>query len=269
MIGHITVAALAAVLIPGGFAQSPRPAFDAFEVASIRLAGTDQEGTFIRMQGPHRFYAKNYTLKSLVGAAYNLTPRGISGGPAWIVSEHFDIVAKTPGDVQPDIGEQMSMLRKLLAERFQLKFHREQKEFSIFALTVAKNGSKLEASTAPAGRLAYLINVVYPDHILLPARNASMAEFASTLQRGVLDRPVVDRTGLSGRYDFDLEWTPDETQFGGRLSMTENPATGNAADSPKQDIFAALREQLGLRLEAIKGPIDTLVIDKVERPSDN
>jgi uncharacterized protein (TIGR03435 family) len=264
MIRHITVAALAAVSTLGAFAQSFRPAFDAFEVASIKLAGIDQEGTFIRMQGPHRFYAQNYTLKSLVGAAYNLTPRGISGGPAWIVSEHFDIVAKTPGDVQPDIGEQMSMLRKLLDERFKLKFHREQKEFSIFALSVAKNGSKLQESTLPVSRLAYLINVVYPDHILLPARNATMAEFASTLQRGVLDRPVVDRTGLTGKYDFDLEWTPDETQFGGRLSMT-----ANAAESAKQDIFAALREQLGLRLEATKGPIETLVIDKVERPSEN
>jgi uncharacterized protein (TIGR03435 family) len=96
------------------------------------------------MQSAHRFYVKNYSLKSLVGAAYNLTPRAISGGPAWAGSDHYDILAGTPGEVQPTLDEQMSMLRKLLGDRFKLTFHREQKEFSIYALTVAKNGPKLK-----------------------------------------------------------------------------------------------------------------------------
>jgi uncharacterized protein (TIGR03435 family) len=114
------------------------------------------------------------------------------------------------------LDEQMSMLRKLLADRFKLTFHREQKELSIYALTVAKNGLKLKESTSPPDQPPVLVNRIFPDRALLPARNATMAQFASMMQRAVLDRPVLDKTGLSGKYDFDLEWTPDETQFDGR-----------------------------------------------------
>ena len=259
-----------AVLIStaGIFAQSSatRPAFDAFEVATIKPAADDQSGAFIRMQSAHRFYVKNYSLKSLVMAAYNLTPRAVSGGPAWAVSDRYDILAGTPGELQPNLDEQMSMLRKLLADRFKLTFHREPKEFSIYALTIAKNGPKLKESTAPPDKLPELVSVVFPDRVLLPARNASTAEFAAHLMnRGVLDRPVVDRTGLSGKYDFDLEWADDETQFGGQLRKRASPDDG----SEKPDFFAAVQQQLGLRLEATKGPIETLVIDRAERPSDN
>jgi uncharacterized protein (TIGR03435 family) len=259
-----------AVLISatGIFAQSPaaRPAFDEFDVATIKPAVDEQSGAFIRMQSAHRFYVKNYSLKSLVGAAYNLTPRAISGGPAWAVSDHYDILAGTPGEVQPNLDEQMSMLRKLLADRFKLTFHREQKEFSIYALTVAKNGSRLKESTAPPDKLPELVSVVFPDRVLLPARNATMAEFASHLMnRGVLDRPVVDQTGLLGKYDFDLEWADDETQFGGKLRKRASPDDG----SDKPDFFAAVPQQLGLRLDATKGLVDVLVIDQVERPSEN
>jgi uncharacterized protein (TIGR03435 family) len=244
----------------------PRPAFDAFEVATIKPAVDEQSGAFIRMQSAHRFYVKNYSLKSLVGAAYNLTPRAISGDPAWAVSDHYDILAGTPGEVQPNLDEQMSMLRKLLADRFKLTFHREQKEFSIYALTVTKNGPKLKESAAPSDKLPELVSVVFPDHVLMPARNATMAEFASHLaNRGVLDRPVVDKTGLSGKYDFDLEWADDETQFGGKMRKRASPDDG----SEKPDFFAAVQQQLGLRLDATKGPIEVLVIDHVERPSEN
>jgi uncharacterized protein (TIGR03435 family) len=265
-----TLKLTAAVLISaaGLFAQSPpaRPAFNDFEVATIKPAADEQSGAFIRMQTAHRFYVKNYSLKSLVGAAYNLTPRAISGGPAWAVSDHYDILAGTPGEIQPNLDEQMSMLRKLLADRFKLTFHREQKEFSIYALTIARNGPKLKDSTAPPEKLPELVSVVFPDRVLLPARNATMAEFAShMMNRGVLDRPVVDKTGLSGKYDFDLEWADDETQFGGKLRKRAGPDDGQ----DKPDFFAAVQQQLGLRLDATKGPVDVLVIDQVERPSEN
>lgn len=247
------------------FAQSAatRPTFDAFEVAAIKPTAPDyQGGRFITMQSANRFVVKNYTLKSMVGAAYNLTPRAISGGPAWIDSDRYDIVAATPGAVRPNLDEQMSMLRKLLADRFKLTFHREQKELSIYALTVARNGLKLKESTAPPDQPPVLVNRIFPDRVLLPARNATMAQFASMMQRAVLDRPVLDKTGLSGKYDFDLEWAPDETQFDGQRA----PAT---PESTKPDLFAAIQQQLGLRLEATKGPVETLVINQVERPSDN
>lgn len=155
------------------------------------------------------------------------------------------------------------MLRKLLSERFGLTLHREEKEFAIYALTIAKNGSKLAMSTpdaSPEGSPP-LVFVLSPDGARLAARDATMGELAWVMQRSALDRPVVDKTGLPGRYDFDLEWTPDETQFGG------NVPTGNP-DRPKPDLFAAM-QQLGLRLEATKGPIETLVIDRVERPTEN
>jgi uncharacterized protein (TIGR03435 family) len=266
MIRPIGVAVFAMLSTCEAFAQSAatRPTFDEFEVATVKPAIIDERGSYIKMQSARRFFVKNYTLKALVAAAYNLTARAISGGPAWVGSDRFDILAETPGEVQPNLDEQMSMLRKLLTDRFKLTFHREPKEFSIYALTVAKNGPKLKESTAPPDKLPELINVVFPDRISLPARNATIAQFTSMLQRGVLDRPVVDKTGLSGKYDFDLEWADDESQFGGRLRKR-----ASADDSDKPDLFAAIQQQLGLRLEATKGQIEALVIDQVERPSEN
>ena len=158
----------------------------------------------------------------------------------------------------------MAMLRTLLAERFKLTFHTEPKEFSVYALMVAKNGARLKESTAPPDESPRLINTVFPgDRIVLPARNATMPQFASMLQRAVLDRPVLDKTNLPGKYDFDLEWTPDDTQFGGNL-----PAIA-PENSGKPDLFAAMQQQLGLRLEPSRGAVDAIVIDGVQKPSEN
>lgn len=217
------------------------------------------------MQSVDRFYAQGFSLQQLVAAAYGLTPRAISGGPAWTDSDLFDILASTPGGVQPNLDEQMAMLRQLLTDRFQLAFHREPKVLPVFAITVAKGGPKLKPSATPVGA-PYLINTVFPDekggvHIQLPARNATMAQFAAMMQRAVLDRSVVDQTGLAGMYDFDLEWTPDDGQFGGNLPRSVEPT--------KPSLFTAMQEQLGLRLEATRGPVSALVIDRVERPSEN
>src|SRR5580658_4599213 len=262
----LTIAIL--VSTAGLFAQSPapRPAFNEFEVAAIKPSDPNSAGRWIRMQSANRFYAKNHTVKTLIQAAYNLTPRAVSGGPSWVDSDHYEILAETPGNVRPALDEQMSMLRKLLADRFRLKFHREEKEFSIYALTVAKTGSKLKESTldldaTPEGP-PLLAFVIAPDTVRLPARAVTMPEIASVFQRAALDQPVVDRTGLSGRYDFDLEFTPDESQFSG-LGLKGTP------ESTKPDLFTAMQQQLGLKLEATKGPINTLVIDQAERPSAN
>lgn len=252
----------------GVFAQATaeRPKFQEFEVASIKKADPDTPGRYIRMQTAHQFVAHNHTLKTLVAAAYDVSPQAISGGPAWVESERYEILAKAPNDVRPNLQEQMAMLRALLADRFKLTVHREQKEMSIYALTVAKRGSKLKESTvspdaAPEGPPA-LIFVVSPPVIRLPARYASMAELASVFQRATLERPVVDQTGLAGRYDFDLEFSIDETLFGGAL--------GKGPDDPtKPGLFAAIQEQLGLKLEATRGAVSALVIDHAERASEN
>jgi uncharacterized protein (TIGR03435 family) len=247
-------------------AQTPsRPRFDAFEVATIKPTSPDVVGRWIRMQSVDRFAAQNHAVRTLIAAAYELNPQTILGGPAWVDSDHWDILAKTPGEVRPDWDQQMSMLRQLLSERFKLTFHREPKELSIYTLRVAKGGSKLKESTVspdltPQGRppLAFVMS---PTLVRLPARYATIAEFASVLQRSPLDRPVVDQTGLGGRYDFDLAFAPDESLWGGLLPRPDN--------SDKPGLFTAVQEQLGLRLEATRGPVDVLVIDRIERPSAN
>ena len=154
------------------------------------------------------------------------------------------------------------MLRKLLAERFKLTFHRERKDFSIYELEVAAGGPKLKVSTAAADEPPALVSTVYPQKVVLPARNATMADFVAMMQRAMMDRPVVDETGLKGRYDFDLEWAPDETQFGGELPRA--PSDAQAAP-----LFTAIREQLGLEFKATRGPVDALVVDGAERPAED
>jgi uncharacterized protein (TIGR03435 family) len=231
-----------------------------FEVATIKPTEPDWKGgRYMTMKGA-QFAAKNYEPRVLLGAAYNLPPSAISGGPAWLDSEYFDILAKTPGDRKPTPDQQMSMLRQLFEERFQLTFHREPKEFSLYAITIAKGGSKLREPTPGPDGPQPLIFTLAPDFARLPARNATIAELASVMQRTLFNKPVVDKTGLTGRYDFDLEWLPDETQFGGFRAT---------AESTKPDLFAAIQQQLGLRLEATRGPIEAMVIDKIERPSAN
>jgi uncharacterized protein (TIGR03435 family) len=258
---------LGALLLAGSgicsqsLAQAANMTAPAFEVATIKPVQPDAKaGRYITMQGTNRFVVKDYTLKLLIAAAYNLSPKTISGGPGWVDADHYDIVALTSGDSRPTQPEQMAMLRALLAERFKLSFHRQEKEFSIYVLEIAKDGPKLKESTSAPSDPAQLISTVYPQHLHLPAKNATMGDFAALLQRAVLDRPVVDKTGLAGRYNFDLDWAPDETQFGGEI-----PAA--SADAQEPPFFTAIEQQLGLRIEATRGTIPAFVIDGVERPT--
>lgn len=258
--------AVMGVAVLSGALLGQRPKFESFEVATIRPADPNVQGRYIKMQSAHRFYAHNHTVKTLIEAAYNITSRAVSGGPAWAESDKYEIVAVTPNDVRPTPDEQMTMLRQLLTERFHLSFHREPKEFSVYAITVAKNGPKLkptalDPNATPDGP-PLLAFVLSPEVVRLPAKYTTVAEMASVMQRAVFDRPVIDRTGLTGRYDFDLEFTPDESMFGG-LGMK------GTAESTKPDLFTAMQEQLGLKLEASRGTIDTVVIDRVDRPADN
>ena len=249
---------------PSGAAQTQaaRPTFDAFEVATIKLVDPGQEaGRFFKMDGAHRWIATNFTLKNLIALAYDLNPRTISGGPGWIESEHFNIEAVTPGDVTPTRLEQMRMLRALLVERFGMKFHREEKEFAIYELTVAKGGAKLKAAAHPDDP-PYLVGVVYPGKIEVPATGVTMDDFVAMLQRATLDRPTVNKTGLEGKYDFTLDWAPDESQYGGEIPRAPD-------DAPQPPLFTAVQEQLGLKLEAKRGDVNAMVIDQVEKPIAN
>jgi uncharacterized protein (TIGR03435 family) len=267
---RIWFAAAALIASIAVFAQSTasRPSFTEFEVATIKPTAPDTAGRWIRMQSQHQFTARNHALRTLLAAAYNVSPKAISGGPPWVDSDRFDISARTPHEVRPTLDEQMAMLRKLLTDRFGLRFHREPRELAVYAITVARNGPKLKDSTvlpdaSPEGPPP-LIFVVAPQRIRLPARYATMGELASVMQRAALSRPVIDKTGLPGRYDFDLEWTPDETQFEGAFAKA---ADGDSTNAP--GLIAAMQEQLGLKLEATKGVVDVLMIDHVEHPSEN
>ena len=244
------------------FAQAPsaRPKFDAFEVATVKPVDIDAKaGRFFKMEGTHRWVATNYTLKSLIALAYDLNPRTISGGPSWMDSQSFTIEAITPGDVRPTRLDQMQMLRALLVERFGLKFHRQQKDFSIYALSVAKGGPKLKAAANPDDQ-PQLVGVVYPGKIEIPAKSVSMDDFVAMLQRATLDRPTVNRTGLTGKYDFDLVWAQDESQYAGQVAKAPD-------DSPDPPLFTALQEQLGLKLEATRGMVAAMVVDAATKPS--
>lgn len=233
-----------------------------FEVATIKPSNPETGGRMFGVRG-RQFSTINTSVSDLIGFAYGLHARQITGGPAWLESEKYDLVAKPDGEGQPNDKQWKGMVQKLLADRFKLTFHRDKKELSVFAIVVGKNGPKLTKSAGDPNGLPGLFFRGLGD---LPARNATMADFAGVMQRAVLDRPVVDQTGLSGRFDFELKWTPDETQFAGLGVRVPAPSDDLAAPP---DLFTAIQEQLELKLQSTKAPVEVLVIDRVEKPSEN
>ena len=233
-----------------------------FEVATIKPSKPEGQGKGFLVRG-RQFSTLHTSLSDLITFAYGVHARQITGGPAWIETEKYDLAAKPDGEGQPNDKQWKMMLQKLLADRFQLAFHRDKKELAVYAIVIAKNGPKLAKSEGDPNGLPGLF---FRGLGVLPARNATIADFAGTMQSAVLDRPVVDQTGLPGRYDFTLTWTPDEFQFGG-LGIKVPPPADNA-DAPP-DLFTAIQQQLGLKLESTKTPAEILVIDRAERPSEN
>ena len=282
-------------------AQSPVPAAPAaapaatasptFEVASIKR---HQGGgpSMLRNQPGGTLAVANIPVNFLIAFAYNVKRFQITAGPAWINSEGFDIEAK-PDIAPPEDARNMSFeqhqaimdqqrvrMQNLLADRFQLKFHRETKELPIYALVVAKNGPKLHESSAPSP----------PDPSAAPKRGGPNGpgifmgrgqltgkqmklSFLAEALSEQLDRLVIDRTGLNGFYEFTLKWAPDESQGAAFKGPGPLPPGGPDAppppDSSGPSLFTAIQEQLGLKLEPSKGPVEILVIDRVEQPSEN
>ncbi len=233
-----------------------------FEVATIKPSNPERQGKGITIRGG-KFITINTTLGDLITFSYGMHLKQITGAPAWVETEKFDIEAKPEAEGQPNDKQLKTMLQKLLAERFKLAFHRDKKELSVYALTVGKGGPKLTKSAADPNSLPGLGFRGMGDLI---SRNASMADFAGLLQGAVLDRPVLDQTGLAGRFDFGMKWTPDQFQFVGMGAKVPPPSA--AADAPP-DLFRAIQEQLGLKLEPTKAQAEVLIIDHVEKPSAN
>jgi uncharacterized protein (TIGR03435 family) len=208
----------------------------------------------------------NVNVNWLIKLAYNVHAHQISGGPAWLDSEKYDIVGRpdTPG--QPSRDQMKLMIRKLLADRFQLRFHIEKKELPVYAMVVLKTGPKITVSAADPRAFPGIGFAQGPGVISLVGRNTGLDGVANGLQSNILDKPVVNQTGLAGRYDFTLRFTPDPTQ----LANFGQIAPANAADpDPPPDIFSAFEQQLGLKLQSTRTLIDVMVLEKIERPSPN
>jgi uncharacterized protein (TIGR03435 family) len=233
-----------------------------FEVATIKPTKPDDPKQGLTVQG-RRMVTYGTSLSFLIAYAYGVHTKQIAGGPAWLETERYDITAESDEDGQPSQPQLRSMIQKLLADRFKLTFHNEKREISAYVITVGKTGAKLSTSSGDPNGLPGLGFRALGAMI---ARNSTIADLAGLLQTVVLDRPVVDQTGLTGKYDFTLNWTPEPTQFGGRGGQAPPPADDTAA---APDLFTAIQQQLGLKLESTKTSVPVLVIDKVEKPSEN
>jgi uncharacterized protein (TIGR03435 family) len=233
-----------------------------FEVATIKPTDPAFKGKGFGGP-PRRFGTRGTTLNDIIMFVYGVNTKQIVGAPAWADTDRFDITTGQP-DVPgaPNETQVRSMMRKLLESRFGLKFHKDKKEMSAYVLAVAKDGPKLTKSEAdPNTPHAFFFTKLGN----LTVRNATMEDVAQGLQGAVFDRPVVDHTGIQGHWDFLLKWTPDETQFqvfGVKIVPNE------AADAPPP-IFTAIQEQIGLKLDAAKTMVDVMVLDHVEKPSEN
>jgi uncharacterized protein (TIGR03435 family) len=244
---------------PKPMAADANPEFD---VATIKPATPDRPGKAFLVRG-RQFSTINTTLADLITFAYGIHAKQITGAPSWVETEKFDVAAQPNGEGQPNEKQWKAMVQKLLADRFKLAFHRDKKELSVYAIVVGKNGPKLTKSESTSN----LPGLFFRGLGNLPCTNATMADLASVLQGAVLDRPVVDQTGITGRYDFTLLWTPDEFQFGGAAAKNPPPPPTNGAAPP--DLFTAMQEQLGLKLESTKAQAEVFVIDKVSKPTEN
>jgi uncharacterized protein (TIGR03435 family) len=233
-----------------------------FEVATIKPSKPDQQGKGFMVKG-REFDTINTSLIDLITFAYGIHPKQIVGAPDWAGTDKYDLTAKPDGEGQPNDRQWKTMIQKLLADRFKFAFHHDKKELSVYTLVVAKGGSKMTKSEGDPNGLPALFFHGLGD---LPGRNATMADFAGVMQTAVLDRPVVDQTGLTGRFDFTLKWSPDESQFGG-LGI-KVPPPSDKPDAPP-NLYQAIQEQMALKLDPVKAPADVLVIDHVDKPSAN
>jgi uncharacterized protein (TIGR03435 family) len=258
-------------------------------VASVKPNKSGDGRVMIGMQPGGRFTASNIPLRMLIRTAFQLQDFQIVGGPDWVRSDRFDITAKAEGDIPPappggPPGPMQLMLRALLAERFSLEAHNETRELPIYALVVARDdrrlGSRLRPAAAdcqemaaararggsppgapPPGERPQCGIRIGPGSMAVGGM--PLSQFVTSLS-GFVQRVVIDKTGLTGSFDLDLTWTPDQ--------MPQGPPTPGAPPLPPIDpngpsIFTAIEEQLGLKLDSQRGPVDVLVIDRVEQPT--
>jgi len=250
-----------------GIAQRVAAAPLAFEVSTVR-ANKSGSSSYDSDFNDERLTATNVSLKNVMEEAFGITEESIEGGPKWVESERFDIEAKMDettaaqirklGRKERDAAE-MKAFEQLLAERFKLAFHWETKEMPVYALVTAKKGPRLHEAAKPQGGGASAHTGE------LKAEGITMNDLAHILTQDLsreLGREVVNRTGVQGRYDLELKWTPESR---GVQRATDN---GTGTDE-MPSIFTAIQDQLGLKLKPSKGAVQVLVIDSVEMPNEN
>ncbi len=236
-----------------------------FDVVSIKPSDPLSHNVHIGVSASGSFEAVGITLKGLITQAYDVRPFQLVGLSGWMDTDRYEIHTKdeTPGPSEAELAKMteeqrnayhdrfLAKMRALLAERFQLKVHRETKEMPVYVLTVAKDGSKLRTppdNGSPGGNLTARRNSEGKSEVI--GEKLPVASLAWFLQ-GTVERTIIDRTGLTGKYDFTLTYAPE------------------MGDITGPSIFTALQEQLGLKLESGKGPVDVVVIDSAEKPSAN
>jgi uncharacterized protein (TIGR03435 family) len=249
------------------FAQAPAriPPDLRFEVASLKPSTGNQQGAGIRpAPGGQRYEAFNCPIKLMIQVAYRLKAEQITGGPGWLDTDRFEMVAKAE---KPSSADELHvMLMNMLADRMNLKFHHEKKEMQMFGLTVAKDqGARLTPHEAANGGDPWIDQAEEKFlHVKLKATSAPMDYLAFRLSTFTA-WPVVDLTNLHGGYDFNLEFTrdlPPGVPPDGKLN-------GEEIDTSGANLFAAVKQQLGLELKSQKGPVDIIVIDHAEKPTEN
>ena len=240
-------------------AADAKPAFD---VATIKPSDTSApHGRFFRLNGRH-VIAYNMSIENLITYAYSIQVSQVVDGPSSLLAEHFDIDGLPDIVGRPNRSQSRTMFQQLLVSRFKLAFHYESRELPVYAIQIAKGGPKLAQTTRKPDEGTSFSYTCPP---VLAYRNYSISEFAKVMEEAFLDRPVVDQTGLTNRYDFDLKWTSDDSQ------TYCPPDSAGSHDDPNAPpgIYTAIQEQLGLKIVTTKASAQVMVIDHIETPSEN
>jgi uncharacterized protein (TIGR03435 family) len=248
-------------LLAAGLCAQDKPARLTFEVSSIKPADTSTPGGGIKaLPGGQEYRAQRVPVLLIISLMYKVPIRQITGGPGWLATDLWDIQAKA--DHSYNIDDLHAMFQNLLTDEFKLRFHKENREGSVYALLQDKSGSKMKANTSEED---FKIPIARGPDGTVAGTRVPMQYFAWWLGQQVLQRegrPVIDRTGLTGNYDFNLSFAPDLPPDAPRDNLPPG-----LLDRPT--IFDALRQQLGLKLEPGKGPVEFFVIDSAEKPAAN
>jgi uncharacterized protein (TIGR03435 family) len=241
----------------------PADAIPKFDVVTVKPSDPSRPGKLFTIRGRH-IMTINTNLNDIITFAYGLHAKQLVGAPDWFGTDKFDIDGVPDIEGQPSSKQFKLLFQSVLTDRFHLKFHRDEKELSVYVLEVGKSGPRMTPTIHQPNDPVNFIFRGKPGALMVT--NSTMKDFCDGMQSAVMDKPVVDHTGLTARYDFNLNWTPDESQFesmgGYRPPATEDPNAPPALPT-------AMQEQLGLKFEATKASAPVVVIDHVEKPTAN